>query len=67
MECVLFCEIEQVANMMKDFDLVQRIFDCEGFKHVCVLNMWPSYLLFLQTCSGMTLVMSGKRVREFDE
>ena len=39
MECVSCCEIEQVANMMKDFDLVQCITDHEGFQHVCVLNM----------------------------
>ena len=70
-ECVSCCEIEQVANMMKDFDLVHCIFDHEGFEHVCVLNMgglhFTSYVLFLQTCSGIALVTSGKKVGEFDE
>ena len=57
-----------MANMMIDFDLVRRISDHEGFEHVCVLicGFYKLYLLFLQTCSSMALVTSGKRVREFD-
>ena len=52
MECVSCCEIEQVANMMKVFDLVQ-FSDHEGFEHVYVLNMWvlkatPTFLTDMQ-------------------
>ena len=36
-ECVSCCEIDQVANMMRYFDLFQCITDHESFEHVCVL------------------------------